>query len=511
MSDNSANNKRIAKNTLFLYMRMILILIIKLYTSRIILNILGVTDYGIYNLVAGIIVLFSFLNSAMNGASQRFFNIAMGKKDEILLKKYFINSFNAHILIGVFSILFAESIGLFILNKYLNIPPERFNAALFAYHIAIGTSFLNIIRTPFNAIILAHEKMSFYAYTSILEVALSLGVVFILPLLPFDQLKTYSILIAIVTIILLLIYFIYCTKKYTETRLHLSYSKETIKEIFSFSIWSTLSSFANIASRQGLNMILNIFNGVTINAATGIMTQVSTAIYSFIQNFLVAVNPQLIKNYASNDWEYLKKLFYSSSKFAYYLMFLLSLPIILCMDEILKLWLVNVPTHTAIFCILSLAALQLNTLGGPIWTTIQASGKIQKYQIFIFISTLLNIPIYYILQKIGLEPEYCLILPIITNLLVVIYGLHICILQISIKAFEYFQKVTIPIIVTTIIGSIVPVIATIFLESQLSDILFICIICFISIVSTSLTIIICGLNSSEKKLIIQFITKKKRL
>ena len=507
MDTNNSRNKRIAKNTIYLYVRMILFLLIKLYTSRIALQILGVTDYGIYNLVAGIIVMFSFLNSAISGASQRFFNVALGENNSQKLRTYFINSVNIHFIIGLFMVILSETIGLYLLNNKLNIPPERISAAYITFHLAVLSCFFTILRAPYNAIIIAYEKMSFYAYISIIEVVLNLAIIYILPIWDFDKLNLYSWLMALITICILIIYIIYCNVCFPVTRYKFSFSKPIMKTIMSFSLWSTLSSFANIITKQSLNIILNVFMGVAINAASAIMTQVSSAIYSFIQNFQIAANPQLIQSYASNDLQYLKNLFNITSKASFYLMLFFSIPAILCMDEVLHLWLGTVPQYTNSFCILSIAALLINTLGGPIWTTIQASGEIKKYQTIIFVVTILNIPFYYIILYLGLQPQYTLYLPIITNIIIVINGIYLLskISNFSIK--EYNMRIFIPILKVGIISTIAPYITAYLLQDKMSDITFIITITIISILSISICVYMCGLEKTEKKILIDNIHK----
>lgn len=506
----TSNNKRIAKNTLFLYFRMIFILIIKLFISREVLSILGVEDFGLYNLVAGIIVMFSFLNTAMDSASQRFFNIALGVKDTKLLKDYFINSVNVHFIIGIITIILGESIGLYLIYNRLSIPADRFQPALFVFQFAILSSFITIIRTPYNALVIAYEKMSFYAILSILESILNLSSIYILLLFDIDKLKLYSVLTATIALLILLAYIIYCNIKFPVSRYRPQFSKKITFEMLSFSLWSTLSSFANITTKQGINIILNMFIGVTINAATAIMTQVSSAIYSFIQNFLIAANPQLIKSYACKDWEYLKRLFYASSKISFYLMLILSIPCVMCMDEILSLWLTTVPEHSSAFCSLSLFALIINTLGGPIWTTIQASGKIKKYQLIICVTTLLNIPCGYALMTFNFAPEYVLTLPIITNCIIIICGLKITIPDFG-STREYFTQVLVPIIKTSTFSLLFIAVATLLTSRFTSDLPYLVSTSVISVIISCICVYFFGLLPSERDFIQNLIKAKLKL
>lgn len=480
-------------------MRMIVYILIKLYTARVVLNVLGVTDYGIYNLVAGLIVLFAFLNSAMNGASQRFFNVAMGLGDSNRLRDCFINSVNAHLLIGVVSVLLAETVGLYLFYYQINIPADRFGSALFAFHTAVIACFITILRTPYNAIIIAYERMSFYAYISIVEAILNLMIVFVLPGMAYDKLKSYSLLMLAVVFCISIIYPLYCHKKFPVTKYSFSFNGKTIRKILSFSTWSTFSSFATVGSKQGLDILLNISHGVALNAATAIMNQVSSAIYSFIQNFQMAVNPQLTKNYAAQDWIYFRQLFYAASKFSFYLILILSLPVMLSMNEILRIWLKNVPDYTAAFCILSIIGLMINALGGPVWTAIQASGTIKKYQACISGIILLNIPAYYILLVyLKLSPPSALYIPIITNIIVVAIGLRFILKRQHITLQEYTVRVLYPITKVGIAGVIFPVFARMTLESRVTSVFYMLIITAISTVSIAMSIYISGLTAGEK-------------
>lgn len=508
MSAISVKNKRIAKNTIYLYVRMIFFLLIKLYISRVALQVLGVLDYGIYNLVAGIIVMFSFLNSAMNGACQRFFNIALGENNLVKLKSYFINSVNIHFFIGVGTIILSETIGMYLLNDKLNIPEERMSAAYFTFHLAVASCFMTVLRTPYNAIIIAYEKMSFYAYVSIVEVVLNLAVVFILPIVDYDKLNLYSILMLSISIGILIVYVAYCNINFPVSRYKASFSKSIMKSIMSFSLWSTLSSLGNVVTKQALNIILNIFYGVAINAATAIMTQISAAVYSFIQNFQIAANPQLIQSYASKDFTYLKKLFRATSKISIYLMLYLAFPTMICMDEVLSLWLGKVPEYTAIFCILSFLALLVDALGGPMWTVIHASGRIKRYQTMIFFVRIMNIPLYYVMMYAGLEPYTALYLPIISNVIVIVNGIKLIRQILNLSGKEYFIHVIAPILKVGAISIVIPFLVAFLIHGAVPNLVFIFCIYLISIISISISVYFCGLEQHEKSILTEKIIRK---
>lgn len=305
MSDiNISNNKRIAKNTMMLYIRMLLSMIVSLYTSRVVLNILGVEDYGIYNVVGGVVVLFSFLNNAMASATQRFLNFELGRGDVLEVKRIFSISMTSYICIALLVLFLSETVGLWFFNTQLNIPSSRIDAASWVYQMSIFTFCFSILRIPYNASVIAYERMSFFAYISIIEVLMKLLIVYLLVLGSIDKLILYAILIFVVTVLVNAIYQFYCKHMFEICTYSFFWDKILFKKIIGFSGWSLFGSLANMSAQQGVNFLLNIFYGVTVNAAVGIANQVSSAIYAFISNFQTAFNPQLIKSYASGEKEY---------------------------------------------------------------------------------------------------------------------------------------------------------------------------------------------------------------
>ena len=314
----SSNNKHIAKNTLMLYFRMILTMLVSLYTSRIVLNTLGVEDYGIYNIVGGVVILFSFFNNAMSNATQRFLSFELGQNNSVQLKRTFSMIINVHIGIAFLIFLLAETVGLWFLNTHINIPTERMKAANWVYQFSIFTFLINIIRVPYHATIVAYEKMSFYAYLSIIEVLLKLGVVFLIQISPLDKLIFYGFLIFVVSVLILLVYKIYCNKNFDAANYNFFWDTKLFKTLISFSGWSLFGSAANVSSKQGTDILLNIFYGVMVNAAMGIANQVNNAVNGFVQNFQTAFKPQIVKSYAANETDYLIRLIFQTSKFSFF-------------------------------------------------------------------------------------------------------------------------------------------------------------------------------------------------
>ena len=372
----SSNNKRVAKNTLFLYFRMILIMLVTLYTSRVVLAELGIKDYGIYNVVGGVVAMFSFLNNCMSSATQRFMTFELGRGDMARLKKVFAASLNIHITIGVIIVLLAETIGLWFVNHKLVIAPDRMTAANWVYQFSILTFCVNIIQVPYNAVLIAHEKMSVYAYISILEAFLKLGIVYLLVIVPADKLITYGILVFAVQLIIRGIYQVYCRRHYVESKFRLFWDKGLYKQMSGFAGWNLFGSVAWLLRDQGLNIVLNLFFGTAINAARGVASQVSSAVMGFISNFQVALNPQITKNYATGNIPEMEKLSYLGIKFSFLLLFTMAFPLCLNIDYVLHLWLVEVPDYTALFIILIMVeSLAGNMFGVQLMTSLSATGK----------------------------------------------------------------------------------------------------------------------------------------
>lgn len=503
MSNQESNSKRIAKNTLLLYFRMILIMVVSLYTSRIILNELGVEDFGIYNLVAGVVILFSFLSNAMITATQRYLSIAIGKKDEKYIQAVFSTSLLSHFFLIFFIFLAAETIGLWLINAKLEIPADRMSATNFVYQLAILTTCVNMIRIPYNASIIANERMSFFAYVSIVETFLKLAVVWALAITPGDKLVIYSFLLLLVAIVIDIAYWYYCQRFLLANKFYLKTNKKLFVELTSFSVWNLFGGLADIGYKQGTNIILNLFWGVSINAVLGITNQIRNALVPFIGNLQLAVNPQMVKSYALGDYEYFKILVYRISKYSYFLMLIIVFPIIFNIDLILELWLKNPPEHTAIFAILTSVYCLVDSLTGPLWAAMQAGGKIKRFQIVTGICLLLNLPVSYLFLMYGYAPSVVLIIQIvITGFTVGVRVLFVkYYLQFSIR--NYVREVIFPIVFVTALS--LPIALYIYAETGgyyrlLLFILFVPMMCYI--------IYVCGTCKSEKEMVMRSIRTK---
>ena len=501
---NSANNKRIAKNTILLYFRMLLTMAVTLYTSMVVLKTLGVDDFGIYNIVGGVVVLFSFLNNAMSTATQRFLNFEMGRGTEGNVNRMFSMSMTAHLSIALIVVILSETIGLWFLNTQLNIPADRMNAANWVYQFTILTFCIQIIRVPYNASIIAYEKMSFYAYIGIIEVILKLLIVFLLLFFGWDKLKLYAVLTFGVTLIVLVLYKLYCNKVFTTCRYNFFWDKSLYKKLMSFSGWSLFGSVANVGAQQGLNILLNIFFGVAINAAMGIANQVSSAVFGFVSNFQTAFNPQIVKSYAMNDRVYFMKLIFQSSKFSYYLLLLLSIPLLISTDFILQVWLTNVPEYTASFCRLIILFLLVDAISAPLWMSVQATGEIRNYQILIGGLILLNFPLAYLALKLGFPPQSVLIVRLLINLLTYFVRIFYLRNKINLPSGKYIREVILVVTLVTMLALPLPLLVDHF-SAGWSGLIATTIV---ALFSTGLCIYAVGLKKNEREVLNRLIMNK---
>lgn len=502
MEDNLVKNKRIAKNTIMLYFRMALTLIVSLYTSRVVLNTLGVEDYGIYNIVGGLIVMFSFLNTSMTNACQKFFSAAVAKNDTITTQKIFSTTLFAHVILATVFLVITETIGLWFLYNKMDIPCERFQCSTIVYQIIIVNTLFGIFKVPYNASIIANEKMNFYAYTSIVESILKLLIVYLLLVIPVDKLLLYSLLNLSIGLIMLFWYMLYCNQKFDGNKFSFHYDSTALKEILSFSGWNVFGSFADLGYKQGSNIILNLFYGVNLNAAMGVANQARSAVFSFVSNLQVAANPQIIKSYTIEDYSYFKSLVCRISKYSYYLMLIVAIPLILNTDYILKLWLITPPAYTNIIFKLCIVFSLIDTLHGPLWTSMQATGKIAIYQIVISAILLLNLPLCYMSLKCGGSPEMVIVVQIIVSIVTLIVRMWFSKTQIDIPVSYYLSNVILPVVIVSIL-----VIPSVYVLSFYYEetILFLCgssVACFFI---TLLAIYFAGITKQEKKLFTKYV------
>lgn len=499
MPDSVSSNKRIAKNTFILYLRMIFILCVGLYTSRIVLNTLGVEDYGIYNVVGGFVTFFSFLNGAMSNATQRFITFELARGD---IKKQIMTFSTAaiiHFVIALLIVIVAETLGLWFVYHKLVIPEERFVAAIWVYQFSILTMFVLIVSIPYNAVIIAHEKMSAFAYISILDVVLKLVIVYLLTIVTFDRLIFYAALLLSISILDRLIYGIYCKRHFKEARVKLMFNKRIFKEMANIAGWSLFGNIAGVFYTQGLNVLLNMFFGPIVNAARAIAVTIQGVVTGFVSNFQMALNPQITKSYATGDLSRMHSLIFASSKYSFFLLLLIVLPIMIETQTILAVWLKNVPAHTVWFVRIILCILLIDALSNPLMISSQAVGQVKVYQSVVGGLLLLILPIAYIALKLGGNPEMVFIVHLIISMVALICRIMIVGRMVSFSLVQYAHKVLLPTISVFTLASCMSI--SIYYTMTNQSLLKTVIVIILSIVMTAISILFVGLNTSERNLI----------
>ena len=449
----SENTKRIAKNTAFLYMRMLLLMGVAFYTSRVVLNALGVEDYGIYNVVGGVVAMFSFLTGTFTSATQRFLNYEMGLGNQQRLHEIFSMSITLNVIIAVLIIGVSEIVGIWFINHKLVIPPDRLVAAHWVFQFSLLAMAVTIVSTPYNALIIAHERMDIFAYISIVEALLKLGIAVVIFFCGGDKLIVYAFLILLVALIVRLIYSFYCKRKFPECRYKFYWDRKLFCEMGSFAGWNMYGNFAFVVVTQGLNMLLNMFFGPAVNASRAIAVQVQTAIQGFATNFTMAVNPQITQYYAQRKMNEMFNLVCFSSKCAFFLLLILIVPVLLETEMLLKLWLKQVPAYSVIFVRLILIRLLLTIIVNPLHTSIHATGKMKFYQLLTGSLTLLNIPVSYLLLCLGMEPTTVFLVDIVICFLMLFALLYVLHREMKFPFLLFMRKVWFVILkVSVVIG-----------------------------------------------------------
>lgn len=395
-----------------LYFRMILVMGVSLFTSRVVLEQLGVEDYGIYNVVGGVVAMFSFLNGAMTQASQRFLSYELGRKSLTRLTQTFNASLSIHILIALVGLILAETLGLWFLNTQMTIPHDKMDSAQWVYQFAVLSFIVTIIRVPYNALIISHERMQIYAYLSVVEVLMKLGIVYLLAISPMGKLKIYAILMFVVCVVISAFYIYYSLRSFPESHGKFIIEREFFNPIMQFAGWSLFGTLAWMCKSQGVNIVLNIFFGPIVNAAYAIATQVNTAVNTLVQNFTTALNPQLVKNYAMNENRPLIQLLERGTKFSFLLLFIIATPLLLYTNGLLGIWLKVVPENAVIFTKLIVINALIESFAMVMGNAIQATGRIKFYQLIVGITILLNLPLSWVCLKLGFAPATVFIVSI---------------------------------------------------------------------------------------------------
>lgn len=507
-TESQSNSKRIAKNTLLLYVRMLFLMIVSLYTSRVILNALGVEDYGIYNVVGGVVTMFSMLSGSLNAAISRFLTFELGTGNTQKLKRIFSSSVTIQFGLAAIIIVLAETVGLWFMNTKLVIPEERMVAANWCYQFSILTFALNLINVPYNAAIIAHEKMSAFAYISIVEALVKLIIAWTIVVTPGDRLIYFGGMLCLLSLILRLIYGWYCKRKFAECSYTFIYDHDLLKQIFGFAGWNFIGASSAVLRDQGGNIIINLFFGPTVNAARAIAVKVNAVITGFVQNFMTAINPQITKSYASGDKEYMFKLIFQGARLSYYILLLLSLPVLLNTHYLLVVWLKLVPEHTVLFVQLTLIFAMCECISNPLITAMLATGRIRYYQLIVGGLQMLNLPLSYICLKLGLAPEWVLYVAIFISQCCFVARLWMLRSMIGLKVRTYIKQVYFNVTMVTLISCIIPFLASKYFDESAFS--FIC-LSVIAIICTIATELIVGCNNEERQLVYrQFIKIKNK-
>lgn len=501
----SDNNKRIAKNTLLLYVRMLFTMAVSLFTSRVILNTLGVEDYGINNVVGGIVTMFSVLSGSLSASISRFITFELGKGNLQRLKTVFSTGVNIQLGMSLLVVILAEAVGIWFLNTKMNIPVERLNAANWVFQCAILTFVLNLLSVPYNAAIIAHEKMSAFAYISVLEVTLKLIIVYMLTVSPFDRLKTYAVLLLCVGVVIRFIYGYYCKRHFEECTYHFVFDKPILKEMTGFAGWNFLGNGAYMLNTQGVNILMNLYFGVAVNAARGVATQVDAALKQFVNNFTTAVNPQITKSYAQGDLDYMHKLVCRSAKFSAFLMMFFAVPIILETNTILTIWLKTVPDYAVIFLQWIIISSFMDTvLANSLVTSMFATGKIKRYQIIVTTVGCLVFPLSWIAFKLGFEPQVGYILYFIIYTILLFVRLYLLKDMVKLPVMMYIREVLYKLAPVIVVGFAIPGILILTMDAGWLRLIL---VCLLSVLVTAASEYFIGLSNKEK----DFVAEKIKL
>lgn len=496
-----STSKAIAKNTLFLYARMLLTMGVSLYTSRVILDVLGVDDFGVFGAVAGFVSIFGFLNAAMSTATQRYLAFDTGRNDWVKLKETFNSTLVIHCLIALVIIIFCETAGIWFVNNRLNIPVDRLKAASMVYHVSVLSSAISIIQVPFSALIIVRDRIRDFATFSIVEVILKLAIVYLLKIFDFDKLILYSILSLLVTFIVSIYYKVYCLLNFEESKFKWYFNREYYKDLIHYSGWNLFGSMSAVAKGQGINILINLFFGTVLNAAYAVMLQVQNAVNVFNLNFLTVICPQIIKKYASGQFEEYQRLTASGSKFSFILIYLLVVPVIFNIDFILNFWLKNPPDFANIFILLSLINLLIDSFSGTLMTAVQATGKIKWYQIILGLFLFFNLPISYLVYYFYRMPELSFYVGIILAIFSFVFRLLFLKYLINFKLKSYIVEVVLPSLVIVIFATILYCINPFGVCSAINLYQFLFNSMLITLINIVMVLFI-GLTETERKLLL---------
>lgn len=498
MTAQQENTKRIAKNTLMLYVRMLFGMLVSLYTSRVVLQALGVEDYGIYNVVGGVVAMFSLLSGSLSAAVSRFLTFELGRKDLERLKKVFSSALCVHALLALVVLILSETIGLWFLNYKMNIPAERMIAANWVFQFSLFSFLLGLFSVPYNASIISHERMGIFAFVGIGDTILQLCIVLFVAYggINADKLILYSGLLVLKGLLFQLFYFYYCCKSFEECRFRLVLDKPLLKDMTGFAGWNFIGASSAILRDQGGNILLNLFYGPALNAARGIANQVNSAIGAFVGNFMVALNPQITKSYAAAEYDYMFSLIFKGARFSFYLLLWLALPVLLNTQYILSIWLNVVPEHAVFFVQLVLIFSMCEAISNPLVTVMLATGKIRNYQIIVGGLQMMNFPLSYLFLKIGFLPEVVVMIAIVLSLVCLVARLIMLRGMIQLPVSRFLHNVCGKIFLVTVFSVSIPLLVRWKLPVNLYGLI---ISCFVCLIWTAAILFIFGCSVSERR------------
>lgn len=503
MESHQENNKRIAKNTIVLYVRMIFVLLVALYTSRVLLDVLGVEDYGVYNVVGGVVTMLGFFNGAMVSSTQRFFSFAIGQEDVEQLNRNYSTILLIQGGLALLVILLAETIGLWFVMTYLVIPPERMSAALWVYHFAVFSFVLSMLQVPFTALIITHERMNVYALISIGDVALKLLLVLALPYLPFDKLISYAVLLFCVALITCSAYVLYCKVRLRYVRVIKRFDRNLFRVLLSYMGWNLWGNSAAVIMGQGINILLNIFFGPAVNAARAIAYQVQGALSQLVFNFHLSLNPSIVKSYSRSDICYMHSLIYKGARLSYLLIFIISLPLLLELPYFMGLWLKEVPDHVITFTRMTIIYIGIDSVTLVLMTGAQASGRIKDYMLSVSALQITALPACYISFRLGAPPEAAFYVPIAIAIASILVRLIVISPLIHLSPLLFVKKVVLAVLIVTVISSTLCVLIKYYCDSMGVSPL---VSAFLYMIITSIVIYYLGLEKPER----DFLTQKIR-
>lgn len=506
MTTSAENNKRIAKNTLFLYFRQILIMAVSLYTVRVVLAALGEEDYGIYNVVGGFVAMFNILSGALSVAISRFITYEMGQPDVTVkrLQCIFSSSLIIQVAMGLIICLLIGTFGVWFVENKMVIPDGRLSVTLYVLLFSTLAFFINLLSVPYNALIIAHEQMKAFAYISIVEAVLKLLIAYLLLVASTDKLLLYALCMVLVSLIVRSIYAIYCKRHFVECRFAWGFDKQLLSKMFAFSGWAFLGNGSFVLKEHGVNILLNIFCGPVVNAARGITSQVTSAVTMFVSNFMQAVNPQITKFYSSGNLDEMHRLIFRSSRFSFYLMLLLGLPLMKCIDYALGLWLVSVPEHTALFIQLLMVFCLMDCLVQPLMTGLLAEGNIRVYEIVLVALNISNVLFSYVALRMDFAPESVYVVSIVVEV-----GIMWSRIWLSGKAYRLpVKRYCIEVLVNAAVVATLSGVFAWWIQLPIShSFVHFVIVALLVLVFTGVMIYLFGLNRSERVLVVNAFTK----